>query len=120
MKLTTPIHDLSLKMDWVRTVPSALVRFIGACELAGAVGLILPAATRIKPVLTQAAATGFVGLMVFAIVFHLTRGEGRMIPINLLLGGLAGFVAWGRWKVPIAARELEDRPPPSEVRPQSR
>ena len=30
-------------------VPVALVRFIGISELLGAIGLILPAATKIKP-----------------------------------------------------------------------
>jgi hypothetical protein len=43
--------------------------------------------------------------MVLAAVFHVSRGEVGMLPINLVIGGLAAFVAWGRWKkVPIAPR----------------
>ena len=38
--------DLAAQMAWVGSVPPALVRFIGAAELAGAIGLILPALTR--------------------------------------------------------------------------
>lgn len=29
---------------------------------------------------------------------HVVRGELQMVPINVLLGGLAVFVAWGRFK----------------------
>lgn len=97
-KLTTPIAELAVKMTWVTTVPMGLVRFIGAAELLGAIGLILPAATRIKPGLTALAATGLVTIMVLAIPFHLMRGELFGPPINLTLGGLAAFVAWGRYK----------------------
>jgi len=60
MKSTAPIADLSAKMPWVSAVPEALVRFIGVSELVGAVGLILPAATRIRPGLTALAAAGLV------------------------------------------------------------
>jgi len=35
-------------------------------------------------------------MMTLAIPFHLVRGETREIAINLVLGFLAAFVAWGR------------------------
>jgi putative oxidoreductase len=83
-----------------------MVRFIGACELAGAVGLILPAATRIRPMLTPLAASGLVVVMLLAMAFHISRGEAaQALPINLTLGALAAFVAWGRFrKAPIRAQ----------------
>lgn len=95
-KLTTPIAQLAGQMPWVADVPASLVRFIGLAEVAGALGLILPALTRIRPNLTPLAALGLVLVMVLAIPFHLTRGEATMLPVNLVLAALAGVVAWGR------------------------
>lgn len=105
MKATTPIADLIPTMAWVEAVPPALVRFIGISELAAAVGLILPAITRIAPILTPLAGVGLTLVMVLAAVFHVFRGELGAVPFNVVLGALAAFVAWGRLrKVPIAAR----------------
>jgi uncharacterized membrane protein YphA (DoxX/SURF4 family) len=105
MKLSTPIEQLHQQMSWTLTVPTLLVRFIGASELAGAIGLILPAATRIQPRLTPLAAAGLVLVMILAAAFHISRGELVMLPINIFLGSLAAFVAWGRArKAPIAPR----------------
>src|SRR5260221_5817761 len=52
-----------------------LVTFIGIVELAGAIGLILPALTKILTVLTTWAAVGLAIIMVLAAGFHLSRGE---------------------------------------------
>jgi putative oxidoreductase len=105
MKTTQPIAELAQTLPWAGDVPAGLVRFIGAAELAGALGMILPTATRIAPRLTPLAAIGLALVMVLAAAFHLTRSEASALPINLALGGLALFVAWGRFKkVPIAAR----------------
>jgi hypothetical protein len=83
-------------------MPLAVVRFIGVSELLGAMGLILPAATKIKPFLTPLAALGLLTIMILAMAFHLSRGEVQATPINIVLGGLAAFVAWGRTKkVPV-------------------
>ncbi|HYC49971.1 MAG TPA: DoxX family protein [Gemmatimonadaceae bacterium] len=105
MKLSQPIAALSGQMPWVMSVPEALVRFIGAAELAGALGLILPSLTRIRPRLTVLAAIGLITVMILASAFHLSRGEGSVVPMNLVLAALAAFVAWGRNKAaPIAPR----------------
>jgi len=105
MKLFTPMAELLAQMAWVSAVPEAMVRFIGAAELAGAIGLILPALTRIKPGLTVLAAGGLTVVMLAAAPFHLSRGEVGAIVPNLILGALAAFVAWGRFKkAPIAPR----------------
>ncbi|RME22637.1 MAG: DoxX family protein [Deltaproteobacteria bacterium] len=105
MKTFTAIDDLSQTLPWVRDDLALLVRFIGVSELLGAAGLILPAATRIQPRLTPLAAAGITVIMVLATGFHIVRGEFSALPVTLVLGALAGFVAWGRWKkVPIAPR----------------
>ncbi len=80
------------------TLPMALVRFIGIAEVAGALGMILPALTRIKPLLTPLAAIGLALIMVLASLLHLSRGEFAELPITVALGAMAIFVAWGRFK----------------------
>ena len=105
MKLSQPIAALAGQMPWVTSVPEMLVRFIGTAELAGALGLILPALTRIRPRLTVLAAIGLITVMVLASAFHISRSEAAMVPMNLVLAALAAFVAWGRSKAaPIAPR----------------
>ena len=105
MKLTTPIEQLKANMPWVNGSMGSLVRFIGFVELLGALGLILPAATRIVPRLTPLAARGLTVVMLLAVITHLGRGELAMSIPALLLGGLAAFVAWGRSQAaPIAPR----------------
>jgi uncharacterized membrane protein YphA (DoxX/SURF4 family) len=105
MKSTQPIAELAAKLVWPGVVPAALVRFIGISELAAAIGLVLPAATRIRPGLTPLAALGLIVMMTLAAGFHVSRGEFTALPINLAFAALAGFVAWGRGRrAPIAAR----------------
>lgn len=106
MKLFQPIEALGAMMAWVNVTPQWLVRFIGFAELAGALGMILPSATRILPFLTPLAALGFVVIQVLAIGVHASLGEtAGSLPINLVLLALSAFVAWGRWrKAPIGSR----------------
>jgi uncharacterized membrane protein YphA (DoxX/SURF4 family) len=105
MKSTVPIEELAKNMSWVPRYSPGMVRFIGASELLGGVGLLLPALTRILPVLTPVAASALTLVMVLAAGEHLTNGEAPMVVSNLVLGGLAAFIAWGRFtKAPIAPR----------------
>jgi hypothetical protein len=92
------------RVPWFSAVPQALFVFIGVCEFLGGVGLILPAMTGIKPKLTPLAAFGLTLVMILAAVFHIVRGEYNFfLPTNLVLGGGAAFIAYGRWIVrPIA------------------
>jgi len=107
MKLSLPMDALAANgMTFVAHTPEWLVRFIGIAEVAGALGMILPAATRILPFLTPLAALGFAIIQVLAIGVHASLGEtAATLPINLILLALSVFVAWGRWKkAPIAPR----------------
>lgn len=79
-------------------MPVGLARFIGTAELAGALGVLLPALTRIKPALTPLAALGLVVVMVLAAGFHLSRGETAAALVPVVLGAVAAFVAWGRFR----------------------
>ena len=105
-KLTQPIEALAaMSMGFVLFVPEWLTRFIGLAEVLGAIGLVLPAATRIQPRLTPLAALGLTTIQVLAILLHVSRGEFSVLPLNLVLIALSLFVLWGRSrKAPISAR----------------
>jgi uncharacterized membrane protein YphA (DoxX/SURF4 family) len=84
-------------------LPLPFVRFIGAAELLGAIGLILPAATKIAPVLTPVAAVGLALLMICATLVHVARREYAKIGLTCGLLLLAVFAVYGRLAlVPIA------------------
>jgi hypothetical protein len=72
------------------------IKAIGAIEVAGALGLVLPWLTGIAPILTPVAAIGLVAVQIGAMVFHGRRREFKQWPVNLVFAGLAAFVAWGR------------------------
>ena len=98
-KLSTPKEKLEANpnMAWSKDVSAGLVKFIGAAEVAGALGLILPQAFGIAEVLTPLAAVGLVLIMLGAIVTHARRKESQAIVFNVVLGALAAFVAAGRF-----------------------
>jgi uncharacterized membrane protein YphA (DoxX/SURF4 family) len=105
MKFTTPIPELSAMMPWTGQLSERFVRFIGLVDLAGGLGILLPAATRILPRLGVWAAVGIIVLQLLAIAFHSSRGEFMVLPLNFVILPLAIFVLWGRTqKVPIIAR----------------
>lgn len=81
------------------------MRFIGVCEVLGGIGLILPSLLRIRPGLTPLAATGLVIIMIGAIVVTIQGGDVLTAAIPLVVGILAAFVAYGRWRLaPQSAR----------------
>lgn len=105
-KLMSSSADLvAMGMGWAENAPFLLIKFIGLTEVAGALGLILPAATRIMPHLTKLAAAGLAVIMVLAAGVHIFRGEFGVVPVNVVLFALAALVVWGRThKAPIAPR----------------
>lgn len=97
MKLTQPYERLATRMGWVKDFAPPTVRLIGTLELLGAIGLILPAATKVLPWLTPVAAVGLALTMLGAMATHLRRKEQPMMSANLLLLLLAAFVVFGRF-----------------------
>ena len=69
-KAIQPKDQLAEKYVWMHDVSQETVRFIGGMELLGAIGLIVPAATGIAPVLTAVAGTGL-ALLVSAAAMHI-------------------------------------------------
>lgn len=107
VKLTTPIPQLAAMMPWAGQYSETFVRSIALVDLAGGIGILLPALTRILPRLTVLAALGCAVLQVIALLFHLSRGEAAVTPLNVVLLALALFVLWGRNnKAPIAPRQF--------------
>jgi hypothetical protein len=98
MKITGKREQMLERMPWVADYTRGQVKAIGAIEVLGALGLILPAVTGIAPVLVPLAAVGLAITSILAAVMHLRRGDGiaSTIPV-LVLFGLAVFVAWGRF-----------------------
>jgi uncharacterized membrane protein len=78
-------------------LPVSFIRFIGVCEILGAIGMILPGATGIKPGLTPLGAAGLVIIMIGATVVNLVDGPAAAAIITVVLGGLSAFVVYGRW-----------------------
>lgn len=106
LKASTPLDLLMKGMPLLADLPGWLIRFIGLSELAGALGMLLPALTRIQPKLTALAGVALAIVMALAVAFHLLRGEAFAIGVPSVLGALAAFVAWGRYTgAPIAPRD---------------
>lgn len=97
MKLLTPSDLLQAQS----TLPIPLLRFIGSCEVAGALGLILPGLLRIRPGLTPLAAGCLVVLMVCATILtpFLIAPDLLMMTLPAAVGVLAAFVGYGRLRL---------------------
>ena len=80
-------------------LPAAFIRFIGVCEVLGALGLVLPLALKIRPELTSLAAAGLTIIMVGAAGTVLAVGGGAMSVMPLLLGVLTALIAYNRFAV---------------------
>lgn len=92
MKQVVPIQALAAQTG----LPGAFMRFIGAAEMAGALGLILPGLLRIKRGLTPVAAVGLLAIMAGATVVSFVRmGPVLAIP-PIVVGVLLVVIARGR------------------------
>lgn len=93
-------------IPWIEDNPG-FGMFMGMVDIAGGVGILFPALFKVRPKLSTYAAIGVILLMFSAIIFHLIRGEGNSIGINIILLLLSVFIAFGRQKkVPILAQEI--------------
>jgi uncharacterized membrane protein YphA (DoxX/SURF4 family) len=98
MKLVVPKDKLvTTGQGWAQDFSPTNIRLIGLVEILGAVGLVLPAAVHIAPILVPLAAVGLALVMVGAIVVHARRKEPMNIAVNVVLIALAVIVAWGRF-----------------------
>ncbi|WP_425146234.1 DoxX family protein [Deinococcus sp.] len=102
-KLAQPKEQMlkSPQMGWASDFSQGTIRLIGLAEVLGGLGLILPAALKVLPVLTPLAALGLAAIMFGAVMTHAGRRE-PFVPA-LVLALLALVVCAGRfWLAPIA------------------
>ncbi|GIG65193.1 DoxX family protein [Phytomonospora endophytica] len=99
LKLVTPHAKMAASRsgEWAGAVAPGAVKALGAVEVLGAIGLILPALLDIAPVLVPVAAVGAALLLIGAMVLHLRRRETVPAFATLLYLAVALFVAWGRF-----------------------
>ncbi|CAN5337467.1 hypothetical protein BH09ACT6_BH09ACT6_08280 [soil metagenome] len=101
MKVARPPAALkSSGMLWVGDFSPAVVKLIGAVEVLGGIGLVLPLVTNIAPVLTPIAAVGLAIVMIGAVAVHVRRKEA-FIPALVLaalsvVSAVLGFVYLAR------------------------
>jgi uncharacterized membrane protein YphA (DoxX/SURF4 family) len=91
------VASMSTSAEWVEDFSPGSVKAIAVLEVLAAVGLVLPAALDIAPVLVPLAALGVVMLMVGAVITRIRRHEFKFMVADLVYLGLAGFVVWGRF-----------------------
>ncbi|WP_119730494.1 DoxX family protein [Thermomonospora amylolytica] len=85
--------------EWTGQAGVGFVKTLGILELLAAVGLILPAALGIAPVMVPVTAVCWVLLMVGAMITHGRLGQFKLVMLNSVYLALAAFVAWGRFSL---------------------
>jgi len=94
MKLTLGPEDVAGATGWAGSL--GLLRFIGTSEVLGAIGLIVPSATRIVPRLTPVAALALATVVLLAAGVHMGRNEYPQMITPLVLAALLLVIWWGR------------------------
>jgi hypothetical protein len=95
VKLVLPLDQLTGPFP----LPGWFVRFLGAAELLGGIGLVLPGLVRLWTWLTPVAAGGLVLIMIGAVVITASGGGIGVAAFSAAVGVLAAFVAYGRWRL---------------------
>jgi uncharacterized membrane protein YphA (DoxX/SURF4 family) len=95
MKLILPIEEMTKDI----AMPGLFLRFIGVCEILGGIGVVLPWLLRIRPGLTPLAAAGLVIIMIGAVVTTIMMMSIVMAIVPFIVGVMAAFVAYGRWRL---------------------
>lgn len=96
-KLAGTREKLITQLPWSADMTLRTVRLIGAVEILGAIGLILPEVTGIAPILTPLAAVGLAVVMVLASTVHIRRGETQGVVTNVIVCVAMIFVAVARF-----------------------
>lgn len=87
---------LAQSQHWVDDFGDGHLKFIGAVKVVGSLGLVLPAALNIAPILTPLAACGMAMFMTGAATTRFRRSEWTLLGFDLVFVGLFVFIAWGR------------------------
>jgi hypothetical protein len=76
-------------MGWVHSVPEDRIKLLGVAEVLGAIGLVVPMAIGIAPMLTRVAAVCLATLMGGAAATHTMRGESTAVSTILAVLAIA-------------------------------
>jgi len=95
MKFVMSVEEMTKQMP----MPGWFLHFIALAEILGGLGMILPGLLRIRTGLTPLAAAGLVVIMIGATVISFRIGGAAMAGIPFVVGLLAAFVAYGRWRL---------------------
>lgn len=90
-KFLMPADEIAKNMP--QSLSIGFIYFIGVCEILGAIGLVVPWLTKIKPRLTPLAASLLVIIMIGAVVIS---PLDRTVLIPAIVGLLLIFVTFGR------------------------
>ena len=90
-------RGLQQKTPYVEDFTDAQIKTIGTLEVLGAIGVVVPAAIGVAPILTPIAACGLALTMVVAAATLIRRGELSHVPLNIVMFALAVFVAIERF-----------------------
>jgi uncharacterized membrane protein YphA (DoxX/SURF4 family) len=82
---------------WVNDFSAGFIKVLGAVEIVGAIGLIVPAALDIAPILVPLAAIGLATIMIGAAIVTSRRHESKHALLNLTYLALIALVAIGRF-----------------------
>ncbi len=97
LKILRPKDKLAATFGWVEQFSTPAVKTIGALDALAGLGLILPAAVNIAPILVPIAALGGIALVIGGSIVHLRRSETSLAAMNVIYLVLLALVAWGRF-----------------------
>src|SRR6266851_5406775 len=92
MKFIIPVAEMTKQVP----MPGWFLHFIGAAEILGAIGLVLPGILRIRTGLTPLAASALAVIMIGATAVNLKIGQRGAAVTTLVVGLLLVFVAYNR------------------------
>jgi uncharacterized membrane protein YphA (DoxX/SURF4 family) len=92
MKFVMPVEEMTKQI----ALPGWFLHFIGAAEILGGIGLVLPWILRIRTGLTPLAAAGLVVIMIGATAVNLKIGQSGGVLMTVVIGLLLVFVAYNR------------------------
>ena len=107
VKLITPYDEMMAQMPIV--LPAWFIYFIGVVEILGALGLVLPGITHVRPGLTPLATLGLLIIMLGAVGYGVLAGDVVSAILPLVVALFLAFVAYGRWR--LAPHRGANRPP---------
>lgn len=93
-KLAMPTDTLAAQSH----LPGSFMKFIGVCEILGALGLVLPGLVHVRPSLTPLAAACLVVIMIGATVSTAILIP-KLLPVPGIVLLLTAYVAYGRWRL---------------------